>query len=84
MAQTDKQTHGHGNSMTNSAQWGRVGENNQLLGQPNATSGPAFVPYKLNGKTISSEAEEETMQRGHGSANKINQKTNLKQKKKSR
>ena len=26
MAQTDKQTHGHGDSMTNSAQWGRVGE----------------------------------------------------------
>ena len=27
MAQTDTQTHGHGDSMTNSAQWGRVGEN---------------------------------------------------------
>ena len=26
-AQTDRQTHGHGDSMTNSAQWGRVGEN---------------------------------------------------------
>ena len=26
MAQTDKHTNGHGNSMTNSAQWGRVGE----------------------------------------------------------
>ena len=25
--QTDKQIHGHGNSMTNLAQWGRVGEN---------------------------------------------------------
>ena len=24
---TDRQTHGHGDSMTNSAQWGRVGEN---------------------------------------------------------
>ena len=24
--QTDKHTHGHGDSMTNSAQWGRVGE----------------------------------------------------------
>ena len=24
--QTDTQTHGHGDSMTNSAQWGRVGE----------------------------------------------------------
>ena len=27
MAQTDRQTDEHGNSMTNSAQWGRVGEN---------------------------------------------------------
>ena len=27
MAQTHKQTHGHGNSMTNSAKRGRVGEN---------------------------------------------------------
>ena len=26
MAQTDRHTDGHGNSMTNSAQWGRVGE----------------------------------------------------------
>ena len=26
MAQTDTQTDGHGDSMTNSAQWGRVGE----------------------------------------------------------
>ena len=26
MAQTDTQTDGHGNYMTNSAQWGRVGE----------------------------------------------------------
>ena len=25
--QTDRQTHRHGDSMTNSAQWGRVGEN---------------------------------------------------------
>ena len=25
--QTDKQTHGHGDSLTNSAKWGRVGEN---------------------------------------------------------
>ncbi len=25
--QTDRQTDGHGDSMTNSAQWGRVGEN---------------------------------------------------------
>ena len=25
--QTDRQTHGHGNYMTNSARWGRVGEN---------------------------------------------------------
>ena len=25
--QTDTPTHGHGDSMTNSAQWGRVGEN---------------------------------------------------------
>ena len=29
--QTDKQTSGHGDSMTNSAQWGRVGENLKLL-----------------------------------------------------
>ena len=27
MAQTDTPTHGHGDSMTNLAQWGRVGEN---------------------------------------------------------
>ena len=27
MKQTDTQTHGHGDSMTNSAQWGQVGEN---------------------------------------------------------
>ena len=27
--QTDTQTNGHGDSMTNSAQWGRVGENLQ-------------------------------------------------------
>ena len=27
MAQKDTQTDGHGDSMTNSAQWGRVGEN---------------------------------------------------------
>ena len=27
MAQTDTHTHGHGDSMTNSAQWGLVGEN---------------------------------------------------------
>ena len=27
MAQTNKQTDGRGDSMTNSAQWGRVGEN---------------------------------------------------------
>ena len=27
MAQTDRHTDGHGDSMTNSAQWGRVGEN---------------------------------------------------------
>ena len=27
MAQTDRHLHGHGDSMTNSAQWGRVGEN---------------------------------------------------------
>ena len=27
MAQTHKQINGHGDSMTNSAQWGRVGEN---------------------------------------------------------
>ena len=53
----------------------QVSKNNHVLGQPKATPGPAFVPYKLNGKTISSEAEEETLQRGHGSANKINQKT---------
>ena len=30
MAQTDTQTDGHGDSMTNSAQWGRVGEKNLL------------------------------------------------------
>ena len=30
MAQTDRQTHEHGDSMTNSAQWGRVGENSQI------------------------------------------------------
>ena len=29
MAQTFRQTHGHGDSMTNLAQWGRVGENAQ-------------------------------------------------------
>ena len=52
-----------------------MSNNNQLLGQPTSTPGPAFVQYKLNGKTISSEAEEKTMQRGHGSGNKINQKT---------
>ena len=27
MAHTDRQTSGHGHSMTNLAQWGRVGEN---------------------------------------------------------
>ena len=27
---TDRHTHGHGDSMTNSAQWGRVGENPNL------------------------------------------------------
>ena len=27
MAQTHRHTHGHGDSMTHSAQWGRVGEN---------------------------------------------------------
>ena len=31
MAQTDRQTHGHGNSMKNSAQRGRVGENAALI-----------------------------------------------------
>ena len=39
MAQTDRHTHGHGDSMTNSAQWGRVVENTNycktiFLGQP--------------------------------------------------
>ena len=29
--QTDTQTDGHGDSMTNSAQWGRVGENAIML-----------------------------------------------------
>ena len=29
--QTDRQTHGHGDSMTNSAQWGRVGESYGFL-----------------------------------------------------
>ena len=29
--QTDKQTSGHGDSMTNSAQWGRVGENTFVI-----------------------------------------------------
>ena len=33
MAQTDRQTDGHGDSMTNSAQWGRVGENYEYLVQ---------------------------------------------------
>ena len=28
-AHTDKQTDGHGDSMTNSAQWGRVGKNKE-------------------------------------------------------
>ena len=28
--QTDRHTHGHGDSMTNLAQWGRVGENIML------------------------------------------------------
>ena len=27
--QTNRQTHGYGDSMTNSAKWGRVGENHQ-------------------------------------------------------
>ena len=31
MAHTDRQTHGHGDSMTNSAQWGRVGEEEKKL-----------------------------------------------------
>ena len=30
MAQTDTQTHGHGNSMTESAQWGQFSENYPL------------------------------------------------------
>ena len=34
MAQTDTHNHGHGDSMTNSAQWGRVGENAILLVLP--------------------------------------------------
>ena len=28
--QTEPHTHGHGDSMTNSAQWGRVGENHMI------------------------------------------------------
>ena len=49
-------------------------ENNQLLGQSKATPGPEFVQYKLNGKTICSEAEEKAMKRGYGSANESNKK----------
>ena len=30
----DRHTHGHGHSMTNSAQWGRVGENHKLQTDP--------------------------------------------------
>ena len=30
MAQTHRHTDGHGDSMTNSAQWGRVGENTAI------------------------------------------------------
>ena len=48
--------------------------NNQLLGQPKSTPGPAFVQYKLNGKTIFSEAEEKAMKRGYGFANESNKK----------
>ena len=36
----------------------QVSESNPFPGQPEATQGPAFVPYKVNGKTICSEAEE--------------------------
>ena len=64
MAQTDTQNHrqtdGHGDSMTNSAQWGRVGENLYLSTHPNsihisnvsppkASAGLALVQGQLEG-----------------------------------
>ena len=38
---TDRQTHRHGNSMSNSVQWGRVGENTKLRKK---------VIFKIRGK----------------------------------
>ena len=55
---TDTQTDGHGDSMTNSAQWGRVGEKDYLIGiknflnlegHQNRISGSKVTAILLNG-----------------------------------
>ena len=50
--QTDKHTHGHGDSMTNLAQWGRVGENNRYSSELGTTKFLVFPFLKLNGITL--------------------------------
>ena len=61
MAHTHKQTDGHGNSMTNSAQWGQIGENPSvnilgLIGDTSMVVLPALRPagaclYRKKGHT---------------------------------
>ena len=45
MAQRHRQTSGHGNSMTDSAQWGRVGENVQNSVLKKYIYLPSFVSF---------------------------------------
>ena len=44
MAQTDRQTDGHGDLLTNSTQWGRVGEKEDM---PNTDT--KFMDTKIRG-----------------------------------
>ena len=59
MAQTEPQTHthtdGHGNSMTNSAQWGRVGENDvfSFWLRPNVTKANIYIQGNINSSEFS-------------------------------
>ena len=46
--QTDRHTHGHGDSMTNSAQWGRVGENRKENEQKGEIEEEGLIPGELN------------------------------------
>ena len=45
---TDTHNHGHGDSMTNSAQWGRVGENLFVVNRPVVASSYKHSPIKFS------------------------------------